>query len=805
MKKFIHLLIPIVIGILTITNAQAQVAVNSDGSTGDPSAMLDVQSTTTGLLIPRMTASQRDLIASPATGLLVFITDDSTFYQYSGNSWEQLGKWRSSGSSLYVDSTYSVGIGTSTPSGKFEVATLDYTGSYGSDVCTGGSATASEEYPGQPVTNTFDNDVATYWSNNNTLPAWIQYDLGSGNAKSVGRYKIFYDASVTTDNSPSTWQFQGSNDGTTWTTLDSKAGQGWVVTGWKTYNFTNTVDYRYYRLKIIDNNGTANNYISIYEMEMMEETIVNDPTFVVSDNKVGIGTSTLSATLSVEGTMQYVDGNEASGYVLAADNSGNASWTDGKDLNGGGWTVSGTRIYNTDYDSVGIGTASPQAELDVNGVIKVGEGSTSATPQSGMIRWNTTTEDFEGYNGTQWVSLTKSNGGWGDNTTHESQSSNSSDGASSDKFGYSVAIDGNYAIVGACAKTVGANTFQGQAYIFYRDGSSWEEQAILTASDGASSDYFGCSVAISGDDAIVGAFSKNVGSNSGQGQTYIYHRSSTIWTEEAILTASDAASGDFFGKSVFIDDDYAIVGASYKDVGSNSDQGKAYIFHRSGTTWSEQADLTASDGESSARFGCSVAMDGDYAIIGSMFKDVGSNAAQGEAYIFHRNGTTWDEQAILTSSDGAGVDLFGISTSINGDYAIVGAYAKDVGSNSDQGKAYIYYRSGTTWSEQTGLTASDGVDGDYFGISVSINGNYAIVGAYQADGGGNSKQGKAYIFYRSGTTWNEQAGLTGSDGDTDDYFGNAAAISGDYAIVGAYKKDVGSNSEQGQVYFFTHN
>lgn len=398
MKNFIHLLIVIVL--LTITNAQAKVAVNTDGSTGDPSAMLDVQSTTMGLLIPRMTASQRDLIATPATGLLVFITDDSTFYQYSGNSWEQLGKWRSSGSSLYVDSTYSVGVGTSTPEGKFEVATLDYTGSYGSDICTGGTATASETYPGQPVANAFDNNIATYWSNNNTLPAWIQYDLGSGNGKSVGRYKIFYDASVTTDNSPAAWQFQGSIDGSAWTTLDSRAGQGWTVTGWKTYNFTNTVDYRYYRLNIINNKGTSNNYVSIYEMEMMEETIVNDPTFVVSDNKVGIGTSTLGATLSVEGTMQYVDGNEASGYVLAADNSGNASWTDGKDLNGGGWTVSGTKIYNTDYDSVGIGTASPQAELDVDGVIKVGEGSTSATPQSGMIRWNTTTEDFEGYNGT---------------------------------------------------------------------------------------------------------------------------------------------------------------------------------------------------------------------------------------------------------------------------------------------------------------------------------------------------------------------------------------------------------------------
>ncbi len=802
MKKIITIIS--IIGFILLAKANAQVAVNTDASTADQSAMLDISSTTSGLLIPRMTASQRDIISSPATGLLVYVTNDSTFYQYSGHGWEKLNKWVVSGSKMYVDTTYSVGIGTTNPAGKFEVATLDYTGTYGANVCSGGSSTASESYTGQPVTNAFDGNTGTYWSNNNNLPVWIQYDLGSGNEKRVGAYKLYYDVSSTTSNSPSNWTFSGSNDGSTWTTLDTKTGESWTSSEWKEYTFTNTIKYRYYRLTISDNNGSSNNYVNIFEMEMMEETISNNPTLVVKDNKIGIGTDSPDATLEVTGTIKYVDGNQTSGYVMSTDNSGNASWTDGKDLNGGGWTISGNKIYNVSYDSVGIGTTTPKAELDVNGIIKIGEGATTS-PQAGMVRWNSTSEDFEGYNGSQWVSLTKSNGGWGDNTTHESQYTYGSDGTSSDHFGYSVCIDSNYAIVGAYKKDVGSNSQQGEAYIFYRSGNSWSEQTTLTASDGNTNNYFGHSVAISGDYAIVGAYGKDVGSYTSQGGAYIYYRSGTSWSEQAIITSSDGNDYDYFGSSVAIDGAYAIVGAYNKQVGGNSMQGKIYIFHRNGTSWSEQAGLTASDGTTYDLFGKSVAIDGKYAIAGAEIKTVGSNSSQGKAYIFYRNGGIWSEQTDLTASDGDAGDYFGSSVSISSNYAIIGASLKDVGSNTEQGTAYIFYRSGTSWSEQTELTSSDGDASNRFGRSVSIDGNYAMVGAFYKKVGNNSHQGKAYIYYRSGTSWSEQAGLTASDGDASDYFGISTSINGNYTIIGASVKDVGSNTDQGQVYFFKHN
>ena len=242
------------------------------------------------------------------------------------------------------------------------------------------------------------------------------------------------------------------------------------------------------------------------------------------------------------------------------------------------------------------------------------------------------------------------------------------------------------------------------------------------------------------------------------------------------------------------------MGAYYK----NSAQGKAYIFHRNGSSWTEQAGLTASDGASGDSFGYSVSIDGDYAIVGAYYKDVGGNSSQGKAYIFHRSGSSWTEEAGISASDGAANDDFGTSVSISGDYAIVGAN-KDIGSNTGQGKAYIFHRSGSSWTEEAGITASDGAAYDYFGTSVSISGDYAIVGAYYKDVGSSSYQGKAYIFHRTGTSWSQDAGLTVSDASAVDYFGYSVSISGNYSLVGAYNKTVGSNSTQGKAYFYKKN
>lgn len=387
----------------------------------------------------------------------------------------------------------------------------------------------------------------------------------------------------------------------------------------------------------------------------------------------------------------------------------------------------------------------------------------------------------------------------------------STDGMASDNFGYSVAISGDTAIVGAVFDDVVTGTDQGSAYIFVRNGTSWTQQQQLTASDAAGSDYFGVSVAIYGDTAIVGAYNADVGTNTNQGSAYIFVRSGSFWTQQQKLTASDGAANDGFGLSVGISGDTVIVGAFADDVSSNTNQGSAYVFVRSGSTWSQQQKLTALDGAAEDYFGWSVAISAGTAIISSYLDDIGANANQGSAYVFVRSGSTWSQQQQLTATAGAADDTFGISVSISEDTAIVGAYLDDVGANVNQGSAYVFVRSGTSWTQQQQLTASDGAVSDTFGISVSISGDTAVVGANFDDVGANPDQGSAYVFERAGTTWTQRARLTDNSGAASDFFGNGVAVSGDKIVVGAPYSDasvstplVPQATDQGAAIFFVN-
>jgi len=296
-----------------------------------------------------------------------------------------------------------------------------------------------------------------------------------------------------------------------------------------------------------------------------------------------------------------------------------------------------------------------------------------------------------------------------------------------DNFGSSVSINGDYVIIGATADDDNGD-WSGSAYIFKRDGTSWAQEDKLTASDGTSNDLFGYSVSIDGDYAIIGAF----GDDNYQGSTYIFKRGGTSWAQEDKLTASDGTSNDFFGRSVSIDGDYAIIGADY-----NSLKGSTYVFKRGGTSWTQEDKLTASDGESSDHFGYSVSINGDYAIIGATGDD-DDGSFSGSTYVFKRGGTSWAQEDKLTASDGTSNDNFGYSVSIDGDYSIIGAKGDDI----SRGSAYVFKRDGTSWEQEDKLTASDGTSNDNFGYSVSIDGDYSIIGAE----GDDSSKGSAYVF-----------------------------------------------------------
>ena len=349
-----------------------------------------------------------------------------------------------------------------------------------------------------------------------------------------------------------------------------------------------------------------------------------------------------------------------------------------------------------------------------------------------------------------------------------------SDGVANDYFGVSVAVSGSTAVVGAWLH----NSSTGAAYVYVRSGATWSQQAELTASDGTINDYFGYSVAISGSTVVVGADGKNART----GGAYVFVRSGTAWSQEARLIPSDGVVGDYFGQSVAISGSTLLVGARYK----NSETGAAYVFVRSGTTWSQQTELTASDGVARDDFGSSVALSGGTAVIGASDK----NSQIGAAYVFVGSGAIWSQQAELNPSDGARSDLFGLSVAVSADTAVVGAFGKD----TQTGAAYVYARSGTSWSQQAELIASDGATGDEFGASVALSGSTVLVGAWLH----NSRIGAAYVYVRS-PKWTQEAELTASDGALADEFGVSVAISDTVALVGAWHK----NSAAGAAYAFT--
>jgi hypothetical protein len=371
-----------------------------------------------------------------------------------------------------------------------------------------------------------------------------------------------------------------------------------------------------------------------------------------------------------------------------------------------------------------------------------------------------------------------------------------SDAAVGDLFGWTVGLSGDTAVIGAFSDDDNGQS-SGSAYVFTRSGVAWTEQAKLTASDAAAGDVFGRSVAISGDTVVIGAQGDD-DAGSFSGSVYVFTRSGTTWTEQAKLTASDAAAGDQLGSSVDVDVDSIVAGAvDNDDAGVSS--GSAYVFARSGTTWTEQAKLTASDAAAGDNFGLA-AIFGDTVLIGAPGDD-DSGERSGSAYVFTRGGTTWSEQAKLTASDGVTLDSFGASVAIEHDTAVIGA--NHLGGPTNPSAAYVFTRSGTTWAEQAKLVASDTANDDQFGSAVSISGDTVMVGANGPDqfGSGVPAPGAAYLFTRSGATWTEQAKLAATIPATFDNFGFSVDLDEGTALIGAVGDDDGG-SFSGAAYVF---
>jgi hypothetical protein len=357
-------------------------------------------------------------------------------------------------------------------------------------------------------------------------------------------------------------------------------------------------------------------------------------------------------------------------------------------------------------------------------------------------------------------------------------------------FGEDIAIDGDTALISAPYE----DNYNGSVYVYTCTGANWTQQQKLTPSDPGVDDTFGVRVALQGDTALIGADDEI--SQDSPGAVYVFTRAGTTWTQSQKLTAPGGTPFDVFAVPA-LDGDTAVISAPYDDD-KGVDAGALYVYTRTGTTWTEQTKLYASDPLAGEWFGWEVSLDGDTAVA-TTYDWWNDTVNPGAAYVFTRTGTMWTQQAKLVGSDTVPGDTFGYDVSLSGDTVIVGAVNDD--DNGDySGSAFVFTRTGTTWTQEAKLLPSDGRHWAWFGTSVYLEGNTALIGAAD-DYCPYAGQGSAYVFTRTGTTWTQQQKLRAADGKTQDNFGLPVRLGGNTAFIGAWY-DPASGTDSGSVYVF---
>ncbi len=380
----------------------------------------------------------------------------------------------------------------------------------------------------------------------------------------------------------------------------------------------------------------------------------------------------------------------------------------------------------------------------------------------------------------------------------------SDDGALGDQFGFSVAIEGDRALLGANRDDDDGNN-SGAAYVFERGRAGWAQTAKLVASDAAELDRLGVSVALSGDTAFVGTrYDQDAG--YGAGAVYVFELRGGSWVETGKLAPTDLANQIFFGTSLAVDGDVLVVGAELGngEVVEEIDIGVAYVFERLAGVWTQTAKLRADQPSFNDRFGVVVDVQGERIAVGAHETD-GLGLDAGVAYVFERAAGVWSQTALVEPSDGGPSDRFGLSVALDGDTLLVGSILAD-GLTVETGAAYVFEFDGNDWNETAKLLAPDGATGDFFGIAVDLDADLALIGARAFDGPG-AQAGAAYAYVRNGPAgtgapWLLARQLLPGDADTFDEFGHSVVLDGRRALISSRGGQNGAGDASGTTYVF---
>lgn len=372
-----------------------------------------------------------------------------------------------------------------------------------------------------------------------------------------------------------------------------------------------------------------------------------------------------------------------------------------------------------------------------------------------------------------------------------------SEPAKDDRFGAQIAVDGDTAVVSAHLDEAGNRVLAGSVHVFRRADGSWSRQQKLRPSGDARNEFFGSAVDIEGDTLVVGA--PKEGEHAG-GAVYVFERRDGTWSQAQSLTLS-ADIGEL-GDSLDLEGDRLLVGAPYV-VTDGRGSGQAYLYTRSGDTWSRQQIFEPfGDGETSL-FGSQVALDGQTALVADYGEEVDAEAGAGAAYAYVRRNGSWVDQQRLTASDAADGDNFGTAMALDGDTAVFTAPGDTHHDTDSAGSTYVFTRSNQTWSEQQKLTAPNITEDAYFGGTAILEDDTLVLAQNGANHSGVDYAGAAFVYSRQTDGWSHTRRLTASDAGAGDFFGTGLAIDQQTLLVGADEDSHSGVDKAGSAYVFS--
>ncbi len=448
---------------------------------------------------------------------------------------------------------------------------------------------------------------------------------------------------------------------------------------------------------------------------------------------------------------------------------------------------------------VGINTLTPQATLDINGKIRIADDDSTAL--AGMLRYNEDKQDFEGFDGSKWRSLTTAGWNWGqvvDPKVGESNKITLSDGSPFDLFGNHIAHDGQTLVVASYGEDIEGNQDQGRIYVYEDDGVGYALKDTLDDPNGSLFGIFGNGdLAINGDYVIVGSGQNMLTQDGGNnGSATIYKKMEDSWEVDDVFTDSADGSKEIGGGTVNIHPPYAVC------AGLLNNEVQVFIYKKTGEVWNEIQVVESPSIQNGSGFGAHVVID-EARLFVSAPDVLFDNNRKGQIYVYENDGN--DQYQIVDSIQSnlvhEGANSYGVDFSVDGDYLAVGDPREEYDDIDRRGAVDVHHYNNGEWTLEATIRAPAGSDNDLFGSNVDILGDEIIVGCIGVIGA-EIEDHKAFVYKKVNDSWNNTAILRPTDSQADSHFGTDVAIGSNVIFVSDFHDDVNGNFHQGSVYIY---